>query len=132
MCHEGDNLSDHSCVSITLDIQVTMSGCKEDVPQSPTIKRDAASALELQHVQSYVQKLDQLLGDLTVPWSALNCCDYFCAPHNEALQLFHDDIVRTCLEAAKLTIPSSIVNKSTKSIPGWEDYGEEERQRAIF
>ncbi len=46
-----------------------MSVCDEEVPQSPRVKWDAVSALEL---QSYDQKLDQMLGDVTVPWSALN------------------------------------------------------------
>ncbi len=129
MCHEGDKLSDHSSVSITLDIQVTMSGCEEEVPQSPRIKWDAASALELLR---YDQKLDQLLGIVTMPWSALNCCDYFCAPHNEALQDFYDDIVRTCLDSAKLTIPSAIVNKSIKSIPGLGRTTLRKKGRALF
>ena len=65
-----------------------------------------------------------------MPRDCINCTDYFCTDysHVTSIQLFHDYLIESCLEASKV-IP---VTKKSKIIPGWNEHVEQHKQTSQF
>ena len=38
-------------------------------------------------------------------YEAIHCTDYFCTHHNESIQVYYDNIITACINAAADTIP---------------------------
>lgn len=126
--HDGDNLSDHELLNVTLNVQ-NLSYAEDTVPiHRVTPKWHVASEKQL---DDYTRVLDQFLGDIKVPWGAIHCDDYFCHQHCICLQEYHDAIIQCCLTASKSTIPHS-GDFNAKVVPGWGDVVEHHRKCAMF
>ena len=81
--HEGDNLSDHSLVSMSLSMPVVhfeepSIGCKQ------TLKWDIANDIQ---INDYKCTLDCLLGQVQIPWDAIKCQNVHCAEHNALIDV---------------------------------------------
>jgi hypothetical protein len=127
--HAGDNLSDHSVLSMSLDIPITHY-MEETKNLSGKVSWQKASNHD---ICNYQETLDSLLSSIDVPWGALECCDYLCVDHNMEIENFHDKIIDACLEASFTCIPvSKHANEQSKPIPGWHDYVERYKEQAIF
>ena len=70
----------------------------------------------------YRARLEHNLSLLHLPRDCINCTDYFRTDysHVASIQLFHDYLIESCLEASKV-IP---VTKKSKIIPGWNEHVE--------
>ena len=78
----------------------------------------------------YRARLKHNLSLLHLPQDCINCTDYFCTDylHVASIQLFHDYLIESCLEASKV-IP---VTKKSKIIPGWNEHVEQHKQTSQF
>lgn len=132
VAHEGDNMSDHSPVSLVLNIPVTYG---ETIGSqgfsSSKCEWDKATLID---IGNYKCSLDHKLASVIVPENALACTDPFCNEHQADIQRFHDAIVSACIQAGKQSIPNKKTSRSGRrpKVAGWSQHVEEHRQRAIF
>ena len=124
--HDGDNLSDHSPISMTLNVNVDYVINDHSVDSSYPLQWHKVSEY---NIACYKDRLDHFLKSLHVPWCAIHCNDYLCKIHDTQLQLFHDAIIDSCIKASNDSIPR---NKKVHSIPGWNETVEPYKQDAIF
>lgn len=134
--HEGDNLSDHSPVVLSLSLPVMYAWHRTNGTDKQHRPRTNWKTATDQDVQEYGRVLDLTLSSIAVPWEAIQCTDYYCTMHNTSLENFHNDIVNACLLSSERTIPAT--SKMSKGGPkpggllGWNEHVEDLRQRAIL
>ena len=125
--HAGDNLSDHSVVQMSINIQlnhvINEKSCNNPYP----LWHNATE----ENISQYAISLQKGLENIYVPWSAIHCCDLFCDKHQHEIERYHDDIISACLRASCTSIPHSNTQKP-KIVPGWNDIVEPIRQQALF
>ncbi len=120
-----DNLSDHCVISAEFNIE-TQYLSSENFIHEDKLLWEKATDLDL---STYKFDLDAQLNLCHVPVNAFACRDHFCTDHNHDLQLFHDNIVKSCL-VASACIPKSKGQKTP--IPGWSEYIKPYRDQSIF
>jgi exonuclease III len=131
---DGDNLSDHSPIllSMSMDNEVhNLVNSTEHVFRS----RPKWCTASHEDVMSYQNIMDKNLSALKVPIGAVHCKDYNCVKHNNELQIYHDSLIKVCLEAASISIPFTKDNtckSNVSNIPGWSEYVEGLRQTSLF
>ena len=126
--HEGDNVSDHAAVSLTLSIPVQIINQPTDVTNKQRTFNWKKATDE--NMTSYRDRMLDLLCNVATPADALNCDDPFCKLHIDDIMHYHDAIVDCCLESSRQTIP---VVRTGNIIPGWHDSPcPELRQKSIF
>ena len=122
--HNVHNLSDHSSLGITLNVNVSyIEYIQQD--NDTLLWSNASDA----HIERYKHELDTLLSSCIVPTDALYCTDHFCSKHNFMIQDFHDSIINACIQASQC-IPTKKCNR--KYIPGWNEYIVPYRDRAML
>ena len=130
--HSVDNFSDHSHIYVELLLPLIYDSCTPEDTQC-RVKWCKATAGD---IDNYKVALDDMLSNIVLPTDAISCDDFFCKDHQNDIEVFHDSIVRSCLNAAELTIPHSVtVNANLsrrQSIAGWSDSVRESRDTAIF
>jgi hypothetical protein len=126
--HEGDNLSDHSVVTMGINIPIVYVEEPINTKANPKLKWECAND---QHINDYKCALDCLLGHVEIPWEAIRCNNVFCTDHNDSIDLFHNNIIRASIAASFATIPIS-KGGQPKAIPGWSDLVEGHRKTALF
>lgn len=125
--HDGDNLSDHSAILLSINISLEYEDEKKHI-SCHKIKWKEASVSD---INKYKAHLDDLLSNIYISEDVVGCQDIFCSEHRLQIQEFHDNILKACLEAGDTNIPHT--GKGYKKvIPGWNDNVAEIRQQAIF
>ena len=132
--HDGDNLSSHCPVSMSLNIffyVVYMSRCNRNF-----LPRPKWSSAPGDKLTEYRDKLNCELDDIVIPWDVLHCTDPLCYNHTEhcqSIQLFHDSIVDKCLISSESCIPyTSSPGDKSKSVAGWNEIVKPFREASMF
>ena len=126
--HEGDNLSDHSplCATVNIDTQYKHTHCNYNaINNSP--QWDKADDC---HIKAYQVALDKELSRVTIPFDAISCNNYLCTHHMNDIECLHDAIINACLTASQKTIPlkkgTDVYNRA-----GWKEFVQSYRNEAI-
>ena len=83
-------------------------------------------------LRRYANALDKALRNIQIPWEAIQCCDKSCTMHYCDLQLFHDAIVKACVESGKQCIAHSSKSGKTSALTGWNEFVKPYRDDSIF
>ena len=126
--HEGTNLSFHSPIILTLHINVEYSSC-HTTTNIPKPKWQESTNHDL---REYANALDKALREIQIQWEALQCCDKSCTMHFSELQLFHDAIVKACVESGKECIAHTSKSGKTSGLTGWNEFVKTYRDDSIF
>ena len=124
--YSADNFSDHTPVSLQLDIEVRMSNIS-DVRNSKLLWYVASN----DDIEKYRHNVDIILHDIALPVDALYCRNPVCVKHNDEIQILHDNIIDACLRASN-TIPKTNAVKPFKCVPGWSKAVKVHKERALF
>ena len=100
--HEGDNLSDHSPVMLTLSLSVDCFTPRDVTHKSLKLNWNRASDQAIDHYQHLLSKQ---LSTVPVPVEACMCCDHSCTEHSSDITQYCDDIIRCLTNASIKTIP---------------------------
>ena len=100
--HDGDNLSDHCALNVTLNIPVVYS---DELTKCKTAQIDWKNAKQ-QNILDYKEELDDNLSRICIPWQALKCKNLYCKEHNVDLEFFLTSIVNSYMVAINKCIPS--------------------------
>ena len=126
----GDNLSDHSPVSCTYDIDIHKT--------TPVIVADPKFAWDKASTQQkfeYRRSMDEILSS-TAPFPELmSCRDLNCKSeiHHRMIDTMCDTIISTILNAADVSIPlASKTSKRKHVIPGWNEMVRPLRESSLF
>ena len=84
------------------------------------------------NIREYKINLNKNLDEINVPVDVLKCDNLFCDSHKAAIEVFHDNIVDACLDAAANSIPLKTPKKGKPGIPGWTQFVEHKRQSSLF
>ena len=135
VCHDGVNLSDHDLVIAELKITASIARSdKEVVVKHNKLMWEKATDI---HCNKYREILDRHLGDICIPWDAVQCNDLLCdnVKHFNDLEKLHNDLVNACMESSHETITCSNnkhENNKSRSIPGWSEFMEPEREKCMI
>ena len=133
--HSGDNLSDHSPISITLKIKAPL-----DAPPCSNVhtKRPLWNKASPNDLLDYQNSVDRKLTAINLNTDALQCHDLKCCrnDHLEFINHLTNYILQSCSDSSSDHIPQSSSTsddpKSDKKIPGWKEHVEPVRQTALF
>ena len=118
--------------NLTLNVNVSYfkSTERKFIPRPKWVN---ASCHEL---DAYRNTLDTLLGDIHIPWNAIECTNPLCSNHDEHIyniQLFHYSIVDMCLSATEMCIPHTSDNcNGSHNIAGWNDIVKPFKEASLF
>ena len=126
--HEGTNLSFHSPIILMLHINVEYSSCHT----TTNIPKPKWQESTIHDLCEYANALDKALRETQIPWEALQCCDKSCTMHYSELQLFHDAIVKACVESGKECIAHTSKSGKTSALTGWNEFVKPYRDDSIF
>ena len=124
--HDGDTLSDHDVVSLHMAIDI--KHYTVDVEQVSKLLWSKATDSQL---NQYNHNLNHILSRVKISNDVVNCRDKFCSVHRSDIQEYHDEIVSACIQASSC-IPMSNPSKRRKVVPGWNDFVNEYKNKAIF
>lgn len=131
--HDGDNLSDHDPIVLEINDDFMSKNYKfllNDANSSfkPILQWNK---VDQNQISFYRDVLNSLLDLITVPNSLTCCGNRFCDTHYNDFNYFMLDLLN-CLEYSSIiSIPGKkVINKRKK--PGWNEYVDYHRQRAIF
>ena len=124
--HDVHNFSDHS--PIALSVYIDYKHVKTHM-YKPCIIRDKATDHDILRYQTV---LNILLADIKLPYEAIHCTDYFCTHHNESIQVFYDNIITACINAAADTSPVIGNSSLRRSIAEWEEHVSSSKDKALF
>ena len=131
--HRGDNLSDHSIVSITVAVNVEHVSKSNTPCQQRVLLWDRATEDNIACYKTLLDAnlLEQNLLDLCVSCDNLHCTD---SQHRENIDFVSSAIINCCIEAAEIAIPSKSDsgNKSAKRVPGWTENVEPLKKDTLF
>ena len=122
--HEGDNLSDHSPVYMSIDVQCNKVKV-ESRQYQPRCSWSMATDCE---ILSYKETLGSLLKEIDIPVEAILCHNKNCVEHYDEVNTYHDKIVNACLSASAYCIP---VGKKRK-LAGWSEYVSDYKKKSIL
>ena len=127
---DGDNLSDHIVICMKLDIDMNYSNECMNKTKPNRVYWDKATDDD---IHNYQMVLDENLTYIKIPSEALNCNDLLCIKHKNEIEVLCQSIIDSCIDASKRTIPNILQARShDNELPGWNDYVENHRQKAIF
>ena len=125
VAHSCDNMSDHSVISISLEILV--EHCSSNANCGYHVNRPIWNKATEDNINLYKNTLDDMLTNLHIPWDLLHCKDLQCKNSNHILSIneFTESVLSACVEACQSSIPHSCpesTEKKSKEIPGWNEY----------
>ena len=130
--HDGDNVSSHSPVCLSLSVPVSYF----DSSERKFVPKPKWTNISQNDVDYYKESLDVMLEEMHIPRDVLDCHDPNCTEHAEhinTIQLFHDAIVDKCLLASELCIPhTSDKGNASGNIAGWNDIVRPYREASLF
>ena len=124
--HDGDNLSDHDVVCMELSLNTIYDMVDVEYESKPLWGKATQTNLS-----EYKHTLDTLLTNINIPVDAVLCKNKFCSMHHDVIQKYHDNIIATIIKASSC-IPSTNKNNRQKSIPGWNEFVSEYKEKAMF
>ena len=107
-CDDVMNQSDHLPLFISIDIEVPTDTLDNPTVINPfsTVRapRQLWDRVDNTDRVKYRTRLEHNLSLLHLPRDCINCTDYFCTDysHVASIQLFHDYLIESCLEASKV------------------------------
>ena len=124
-----DNLSDHNPVVLELTIPVSYMSSDYKLSMD-SVNWGKAS---INDINNYKTTLNELLGNISIPESAIYCNSLHCKIHVKEIEIFHNAIVDACINAGCVTIPSKKGHSKDKHkvIPGWNEYVKQHRHEAL-
>lgn len=127
--YDGDNLSDHSPVSMALKLESDNFMDRVRVEARNTLNWSEANA---QNINDYQHSLDDLLN-IDMPNDLIECHHLQCTNnHNLSIEYLYGKVVEACTISSNRHIPGKIINGKSKVIPGWNEDVLESKRRAIF
>lgn len=132
VCHDGDNLSDHDPVTLTLCLQSAFMMMSEKIYS----KRAAWYKANEGHLNDYKLRLQYALRNIVVPVDALVCRDTLChnVSHSHMLNLYAKSISNACTFAASESIPHTGTGSHGEGhrVPGWTEFVEPAREKSML
>jgi hypothetical protein len=119
--HDGDELSDHDPITLTLDIDWSSVALTERRAAAKAARGKAST----RNFTEYKQMLQDKLNSMLPPSESLTCQDLTCCNEQHVAQLnnYSNQIIQACLESAANAIPSTtLINNCTKTLPGWNEH----------
>ena len=116
----GTNLSFHSPIILTLHLNIDYSSC-HTTTNNPKPKWQESTT---EDVRQYANALDKALRNIQILREAIQCCDKSCRPtiHYCQLQLFHDAILKACVESGKECIAHTSKSGKSSALTGWNEF----------
>jgi len=126
--HDIDNLSDHSMLSVSLNISVEYAHT-----QAQNEAKLIWASATANDIATYKINIDHALDNIILEPDILYCSNHFCTSHHDKIASLHDNIISCCLLASRCIPTKNTVNTNkTKSIPGWTEYVAPYRSDALF
>ena len=123
-----DNNSDHDLLICSLDVADVKNCMKE---HKVFKARPAWYKATSENISSYMESVNNMLQDISVPYNVLNCRDLKCIEHSNDIEAFYNDIIKSCLQSENLYIPLTGSN-AVKCIPGWNDHVKTKRLESLY
>ena len=130
--HCGDNLSDHSAITISIDIPVEFVLENESNKYYINNKCPLWHKMSNKHLNKYQEAINSLINirdDCGILCRNMECTE---VSHLNDIDKLSDHLVQICLHAAEKSIPCATTDKKVKVIPGWNTNVENSRKDAIF
>ena len=102
------------------------------MPHDHQYSKTEMAGINNHDLREYANALDRALHEIQIPWEALQCCDKSCTMHYSELQLFHDAIVKACVESGKECIAHTSKSGKTSALTGWNEFVKPYRDDSIF
>ena len=121
--HLPENMSDHSPIYCKLDI--ASNSVKDSPPEGPKSKYPIWTKATDKEKDTYRNKLQESLEDLSIPSHVLNCTDVHCKEesHRQAVDELMMQTLQAIEHSANVNIPMPVDQKHDKSkprIPNWK------------
>ena len=130
---DGLNLSDHNAILLKVDItthKYNKAGCYNKKKKSIINWKKA----KVEHVTQYKYNLDDLLSNVIIDSSVVNCAEFNCTNHENQIMDLLNNVVDIMKLSAELSIPRNNINNKNKrnGLPGWNEIVKPFRDRSIF
>jgi len=130
--HDGDNLSDHDPIMLTLNIDWNSIA----LTKRNTVAKAAWEKASSRNIAEYKYMLQEKLNSVLPPSDSLACHDVMCSntKHIAQLNTYSNQIIQACLESAASTIPSTTRPTSgvRKVLPGWNEHVLPAREKSML
>ena len=124
-----NNVSDHLPVILELDINCEYLKTN-DITYQPGI---AWYKVTIDDVSKYKTELDIELNKIKVPIHVTKCKNFNCKTHFDEIEVFHNSIVKCCINAGQKSFPSLGKGNSNQKVKaGWNEYCKEKREISLF
>ena len=121
--HDGDNLSDHHPVLLSLKL----SPCKSQMVDATTVYRPSWPRATQEHKAAYRERLRELLGGIHVPYTALYS-EQDSAEMGQRVEDYYTAIMEAMVSATRACIPS----RKRKAKAGWVTYVKQYQEDSVF
>lgn len=128
-----DNISDHNPLIIQLQLSATdnYTVVNSSIDWKPKPLWNQTDQLQL---DKYVFNLDNCLLNIRIPHT-VHCTNVLCddKDHISDINVFHDDVVKACATATKMSVPHSKDPKTkNNTLPGWDEEMSLLKERSLF
>ena len=128
--HEGDNLSDHDPVFLSMHVSLSNNSSDDSHSNSSLFsQRPAWHRASSREKSAYKAALSEALSLVHFPREAIECKRIGCIEHNEDISRYHNQLIAACAIAADRTIPK-VKKKCRKA--GWGEHVTPYQQEAVF
>ena len=125
--HDGDNLSDHSPIRLTLSIEPNFVNPIDSNHKSRKLCwRDATA----DSIEVYQRRLSHSLCDVSIPFDSVYCVDPNCTNHCDQIAEYCSDLIDCLIDSGDKSIPKC--KQSGTRVPGWNEYVRPAREASIF
>ena len=123
------NRSNHKPIHMTCNIDIIKCTLLDKKIDTNTVNWDRATN---KHLNNYKMKLDYILSNVDITPDFILCKKLNCKSdiHNEVIESLCDTVVKSCLEAAEITIPKK--KRRLSSVPYWNQKVKPELDKALF
>lgn len=128
--HDGDNLSDHDPIMLSLNIDWNSIALTKRQAVAKIAWGKASSC----NIDDYKRTLRDRLGSVLPPSESLSCHNVMCRDkkHIDQLNNYSSQIIQACLESATSVMPSTSCFNKCKTIPGWNEHVSTAREKSIL
>ena len=132
--HEGDNLSDHSPITLTLVIESAQPNTRvmRDIIVNDKVLWNKCDDTML---SNYKNELTLKLNHMYIPWDVLQCKKVNCNDKNHSSMILglYESVIQCCVQAASETLPMTSNSSKTKnSKPGWNQFVKRAKETSCF
>ena len=128
--HDYCNFSDQCPIVMKLNIPVEYLSINSEASEEHIMWQKASFS----HINNYKSMLDSLLSKINIPLCIAQCTALNCnnKKHYQAIEEFHEMIVKASVTAAELCIPRCTKKSCIRQIPGWSEHVEPYRKKSMF